>query len=34
MIAMATSIFAKYKEKLAERVGIPAKRFDAGVRKY
>ncbi|KJE35073.1 hypothetical protein UF64_10300 [Thalassospira sp. HJ] len=31
---MAELIFVKYKEKPAERVGIPRKGFDAGVRKY
>jgi len=31
---MADVIFVKSKEKLAGRVGIPAKGFDAGVCKY
>ncbi|KJE34188.1 hypothetical protein UF64_17505 [Thalassospira sp. HJ] len=31
---MAEFIFVKSKENSAERVGIPHKGFDAGVRKY
>ncbi|BDW96615.1 hypothetical protein MACH10_23000 [Thalassospira tepidiphila] len=34
MIRMAELTFVKSKEKPAERVGIPRKGFDAGVRKY